>query len=33
MRLQLISAAVLAYTILALAWLCYANLGHQYNLP
>jgi hypothetical protein len=27
MKLQLISAAVLAYTILAMAWICYAGLG------
>jgi hypothetical protein len=33
MRLQLISAAVLAYTILTMAWLCYVNLGNQYNIP
>jgi hypothetical protein len=27
MKLQLISAAVVAYTILAMAWICYAGLG------
>jgi hypothetical protein len=27
MKLQLISTAVVAYTVLALAWLCYAGLG------
>jgi hypothetical protein len=27
MKLQLISCAVLAYTILAMAWICYAGLG------
>jgi hypothetical protein len=29
MKLQLISAAVVAYTILAMAWICYAGLGVQ----
>lgn len=33
MRLQLISVAVLAYTILTIAWLCYAHLGDQYSIP
>jgi hypothetical protein len=27
MKLQLISAAVVAYTILAMAWICYVGLG------
>jgi hypothetical protein len=27
MRLQLISTAVVAYTVLAMAWLCYVGLG------
>jgi hypothetical protein len=27
MKLQLISSAVVAYTILAMAWLCYAGIG------
>jgi hypothetical protein len=27
MKLQLISTAVVAYTVLAMAWLCYAGLG------
>ncbi len=27
MRLQLISGAVVLYTIAALAWLCYAGIG------
>jgi hypothetical protein len=27
MKIQLISLAVLAYTILAMAWICYAKLG------
>jgi hypothetical protein len=27
MKLQLISGAVVAYTILAMAWLCYAGIG------
>lgn len=29
MKLQLISAAVLAYALLALAWICYAGLEAQ----
>ncbi len=29
MKLQLISAAIVAYTILAMAWICYAGLGVQ----
>jgi hypothetical protein len=29
MKLQLISAAILAYTLLAMAWICYAGLGLQ----
>jgi hypothetical protein len=29
MKLQLISVAVVAYTILALAWICYAGLGNS----
>ena len=33
MKLQLISLAVLAYTILTMAWICYANLGNQYTVP
>jgi len=33
MRLQLICTAVLAYTILTLAWLSYVNLGNQYTVP
>ncbi len=33
MRLQLISAAVLAYIILTIMWLCYAHLGDQYSIP
>lgn len=27
MKLQLISAAIVAYTILAMAWICYAGIG------
>jgi hypothetical protein len=27
MKLQLISGAIVAYTILAMAWICYAGLG------
>jgi hypothetical protein len=27
MKLQLISSAVVAYTILAMAWLCYTGIG------
>lgn len=27
MKLQLISAAIVAYTILAMAWICYAGVG------
>jgi hypothetical protein len=27
MKLQLISTAVVAYTVLAMAWLCYVGLG------
>jgi hypothetical protein len=27
MKLQLISSAIVAYTILAMAWICYAGLG------
>jgi hypothetical protein len=33
MRLQLISAAVLAYAILTVAWICYANLCNPVPLP
>jgi hypothetical protein len=33
MKLPLISAAVLAYTILTMAWICYVNLGSQYTTP
>lgn len=29
MKLQLISAAIVAYTILAMAWICYAGVGAQ----
>jgi hypothetical protein len=29
MKLQLISAAVIAYALLTLAWICYAGLGVQ----
>jgi hypothetical protein len=27
MKLQLISGAIVAYTILAMAWICYAGVG------
>ncbi len=29
MKLQLISAAIVAYTILTMAWICYAGVGVQ----
>lgn len=33
MKLQLLSAAVLAYSLLAMAWICYVNLGNQFATP